>query len=405
MHQGVIVKNLVICCDGTWKRADQPYVSNIEKIARAVDSTPSAGLTQIVYYSSGVGTGATKMEHLLGGALGLGLDEAIVSAYRFLALNYEPGDQVFVFGFSRGAYTARSLVGMVDSIGLLTPDGVVGNYLCQAISVYRNRPRDGAPPLAPETAEALEGFKDNCYPSDQVRIRFLGVFDTVGALGVPGFSSGKYQFHDVELSQRIDVARQALAIDERRTTFAPCIWSTSDNERTDVKQVWFEGVHTDIGGGYPESAPSDITLNWMIDEATNCGLKFHEDRVLCNQNHDPLTPHNSLTTAYRFINALKGISKVFGGYLGGERFDGSRRILELDKDESIKLSAIGFDRWHGDTDNRRRTAPNVGWWVKDIKDRNIASRLEKVALPAPDQCALAVANLEKARLELLGQRV
>ena len=193
------MKRLVICCDGTWKRADEINVSNIEKIARAVDPEPSGGPVQIAYYSSGVGTGATRTDRVLGGAFGLGLDTALVGAYRFLALNYNPGDEVFVFGFSRGAYTARSLVGIISRIGLLTSDGVARNELKNAIAVYRND--------TPASSKDKESFRKLCHPESDVEIGFLGVFDTVGTMGVPGLGRRKYGFHNVELAPCVRFAR------------------------------------------------------------------------------------------------------------------------------------------------------------------------------------------------------
>lgn len=304
------MKNLVVCCDGTWKRADDRNVSNIEKMARAMAAETADGITQIVFWVSGVGTGASRAERILGGALGIGMDSAIVDAYRFLAINYRPGDSLFVFGFSRGAYTARSLIGMISAIGLLTPDGVAANRLPDAITLYRSRPRpedrDDLPALS-GFAAALADFESQCHPKDEVAVRFLGVFDTVGSLGVPGFSRRKYKFHDVQLSPIVATARQALAIAERRRLFAPSLWSGQDVPEArpiDIKQVWFDGVHSDIGGGYAECALADDTLSWMVTEATACGLAFVPERLLPNLQPDPVRAHDSLTFTYRMVNFL-----------------------------------------------------------------------------------------------------
>ncbi|MGV9859870.1 T6SS phospholipase effector Tle1-like catalytic domain-containing protein [Gordonia sp. NPDC003425] len=316
-----MTKNLVVCCDGTWKNSDDPNVSNIEKIARSIAPTGYDGESQIVHYSRGVGAGGSRVERLLGGAFGLGLDTAIVECYRFLALNYEPGDRVFVFGFSRGAYTARSLCGMIAHVGLLTPMGVAQGELPVAMTVYRNRPRakdpTQPPPVDPKHEKDLADLKAHCQPDDQVWIEFLGVFDTVGALGIPGLARSKYKFHDVTLSAKVRCARQALAIAERRRIFAPCLWG---GHHLDIKQVWFDGVHSDVGGGYSNCYYSDKTLLWMAREAAGtgqygirAGMVFDWERLstkLCRPD-ESVVEHNSMTPGYRIANILGLIGARF----------------------------------------------------------------------------------------------
>ncbi|MCZ4587710.1 DUF2235 domain-containing protein [Rhodococcus opacus] len=381
------MKRLVVCCDGTWKRADDQNVSNIEKIARAIDTTLPAGKpAQVVYYNAGVGTGATRVEHFIGGITGLGLDYALVSAYRFLALNYDPDedDEIFVFGFSRGAYTARSLVGMIATIGLLKPLGIVQDNLHLAIDVYRHRPNPVDPAANPKATKAVNDFQEACYDDDQVCIRFLGVFDTVGALGIPVLSRGKYKFHNVELDPKVvTTARQALAIDERRRAFAPAVWTTDGDGRAhpDVKQVWFEGVHTDIGGGYPESALSDLALMWMVREAKECGLVFHEDRVNRRLQSKPMERHNSMTCWYGLLN----IGSLMGQHLGlapriASRFRGSHRCLEaVGANESQKdLSILIADKAYERRQERSRSTSNIEWWKEELESESIdpATRIE-----------------------------
>ncbi|RYF61223.1 MAG: DUF2235 domain-containing protein [Comamonadaceae bacterium] len=391
-------KRLVVCCDGTWKRADDQNVSNIEKIARAIDTTPlPREPVQVVYYTAGVGTGATRTERFLGGGLGLGLDISLIGAYRFLALNYTPGDEVFVFGFSRGAYTARSLVGMIATIGLLKPEGVVQDNLHNAINVYRNRPRKDDPHPDPDAEKDVEHFRKGCYRNDQMKIRFLGVFDTVGALGVPGLSRRKYQFHNVALPDEIEVvtARQALAIDEQRRTFTPAVWSRGEQPHTDVKQVWFEGVHTDIGGGYPESNLSDLTLLWMLREAKTCGLVVHDTRINSRLDPKPVDPpHNSLIGWYPTLNRLSKIGQRLGlSTRIGLRFSGNHRLLESsvkkdsDKDLSIYLAQTAHDRWK-DTSAELRERSTIGWWTASLKRQSIklTDRIEELPpFPASQQ--------------------
>jgi hypothetical protein len=258
----------------------------------------------------------------VGGAFGIGLDSAIVDAYRFLALNYEHGDKVYVFGFSRGAYTARSLVGLIDRIGLLTPDGVASGALPQALRLYRERPRPrvGFVPAysgRPGWAEDAAAFRRSCHPV--VPIAFLGVFDTVGALGAPGPTRRRYRFHDVRLSPQVLVARQALALAERRRAFAPCLWAVPDvtgGPRPDVVQLWFDGVHTDVGGGYENCALGDRSLAWMVTEASkNDGLHFDSERIVPHLCTLAEVPHDSLTVFYRVANLFSRCAAAFDGRL------------------------------------------------------------------------------------------
>jgi uncharacterized protein (DUF2235 family) len=327
--EGSTRKRLVVCCDGTWNRPDKDDVTNIEKIARTVetDLRQTEGVQQLVLYVSGVGSGSYAADRILGGAFGLGLSANIVNAYRFLALNYKPGDEVFVFGFSRGAYTARSLCGMIGRVGLLTREALVADQLDEAVKRYKAG-ADGADAFEVSPADFKTRY---CHPDATVRL--LGVFDTVGALGVPGAVRRKHQFHDVRLGSTVTWARQALAVDERRLKFEPCLWEATDDARAAdeksgrVEQVWFSGVHSDVGGGYRETGLSDTTLLWMTDEAKALGLVF--DQRLLDVYVDsggPGRPHNSLSTAFRVLNLASGArmrltGKTRGFVRGWRRLD------------------------------------------------------------------------------------
>ncbi|UXA15510.1 DUF2235 domain-containing protein [Mycobacterium sp. SMC-8] len=390
------MRRLVICCDGTWKRSDDPLVSNIEKIARAVRTQATDGTNQLVLSSNGVGTNGFA-DRIVGGAFGVGLDNAVIGAYRFLALNYRPGDQIFVFGFSRGAYTARSLVGMIARIGLLNPPGVVQNRLLNAMEIYRRRPRDGT------TTTEIEEFRASTYRgSDEPGFRFLGVFDTVGALGAPGLTRKKYKFHDVDLTEKVEFARQALAIDERRLTFSPCLWKP--NRITDIKQVWFEGVHSDIGGGYPATAPADLTLRWMVHEASERGLEFDYELFHPLQTA-PLSPNNSMSPAYQLINIVKQCWRTVQPKNRSEvRFRGSRRLLAVEGDddttETLRIAEPAYERWHDDTESRHRRAPNIGWWSDSAHD--LTGRVEVIP-PLGYRASGPVANSQSRRAALEGR--
>ncbi|MBV9832602.1 MAG: DUF2235 domain-containing protein, partial [Marmoricola sp.] len=273
------MKRLVVCCDGTWNKPDAQAVTNVEKIARTVQTDPSGagGTNQLVYYVSGVGAGSYEADRLLGGAFGFGLFQHVIACYRFLTQNYEPGDEIFIIGFSRGAYTARSVAGMVARVGLLTKVALVEERLPEAVALYQRKDL----PQGAFGASVDEFKHDHCHPAP---VSFLGVFDTVGALGVPGFMRLAPRFHDVQLSGQVLRARHALAVDETRLKFAPTFWeapadapadpSGAPREDERVKQVWFEGAHSDVGGGYPETGLSDTALLWMVREAHAAGLVF-----------------------------------------------------------------------------------------------------------------------------------
>lgn len=300
------MKRIVLLLDGTWNdsavgMSDTNIVRLRENIASCLDRIPSEPDTTtpasvpnqtsvsyrsyktkpyIVFYERGVGTGGF-FDNVKGGAFGVGLSSNIRRAYLFLSRHYEPGDEVFIFGFSRGSYTARSLVGYIGSVGLLRSSNCTAANESRAWYHYRTNPLNRLP-----TEEAQ--IRRNSYPVGDVRIRFLGVFDTVGALGIPiawfrRENRDLFEFHDVGLSPKCDFSVQALAIDEHREAFEATLWRQPKFEQISsvAEQVWFAGAHSDIGGGYideherpslPERPLDDITLDWMIQRLLrHCG--------------------------------------------------------------------------------------------------------------------------------------
>lgn len=317
----------MVCCDGTWNKPDNQTITNVEKIARTVqtDAAATGAVNQLVYYISGVGAGSYAVDRLLGGAFGYGLLHNVVASYRFLAQNYEPGDEIFIVGFSRGAYTARSVAGMLARVGLLTKRSLVEERLPAAVHLYRRTPLPGGAFGASE-----EEFKhDHCHDA---KIAFLGVFDTVGALGVPGFSRKGFRFHDVQLSSQVLRARHALAIDETRLKFAPTLWELprvlegASTEDLRVKQVWFEGAHSDVGGGYVETGLSDTALLWMVREAHEAGLVFDVPLLThyVGSGSDPIR-HDPLTLMFKVDNLLLR-AKLRPGGKRSAFIDGRRRL-------------------------------------------------------------------------------
>lgn len=281
-------KRLIVCMDGTWNNAESESAdTNVARIARAIHAHPGAdGMAQLVLYLRGVGTAGLVGEKIIEGTVGLGVDDLIRSAYMFLAQNYEPGDQIFIFGFSRGSFSARSLVGLIAACGLLFRSslGELGN----AWNYYR-RPK----PHSPAAFVAEAEVETHC----DVRIRFLGVWDTVGALGVPGslfarLDADQYAFHDTGPCPIIDFGYHAVAIDEHREDFVPTLWTGDAPTGTSILQVWFAGAHADVGGGYADRTLADVPLLWMADRAAGHGLNL--DRSCLPDAGNPLgTMHDS----------------------------------------------------------------------------------------------------------------
>jgi uncharacterized protein (DUF2235 family) len=335
------MKRLVVCCDGTWNKPDNENVTNVEKIARTVQSDPSAtgGDYQLVYYISGVGAGSYEADRLLGGAFGFGLFHNVIACYRFLAQNYAPGDEIFILGFSRGAYTARSVAGMLGAVGLLTKVSLVEEKLPQAVHLYqRTNMPEGA------FGEGVDEFKHD--HGHAAPVTFLGVFDTVGALGVPGFERDAPRFHNVQLGAHVRRARHALAIDETRLKFAPTFWESPEErvaaptEDPRVKQVWFEGAHSDVGGGYAETGLSDTSLLWMAREAHDAGLVFDTDllHTYVNSGSDPIR-HDPLNAMYEVDNQILRAKEHLPGQHPASAFSGGLRRLTNEHALSVRVAS------------------------------------------------------------------
>lgn len=283
-------KRLVICCDGTWNTPDQKdrgqvCPSNVAKLALAARTRDDRGTEQRIYYHKGIGTDS-GLDRWTGGAFGVGLSRNLGNAYRYLVENYAPDDELFLFGFSRGAYTARSLAGLIRNCGLLRRE--YADRYDEAYKLYRRRDSLSKP----SSIEAQLFRKSYAH---EPRIKFLGVWDTVGALGIPvrglRFLNKflKLEFHDVKLSTYVDHAYHALAIDEKRRPFRPALWQQQPDAGDQMmEQVWFSGVHTNIGGGYQDAGLSNITFLWMQEKAESAGLAFNRDWVDRNIRPDPL---------------------------------------------------------------------------------------------------------------------
>jgi uncharacterized protein (DUF2235 family) len=325
------MKRLILCCDGTWNRADQvqdgtPCPTNVVKIAYRIAKRDESGMPQVVLYDQGVGTG-NSLDRITGGAFGEGLEDNIYRAYRFLIANFERGDEIWLFGFSRGAFTARSIAGLIRKCGILSR-AVVQHYI-KAVELYR---LSEVHPNDPTAVNFRTKF--SVCANDIIPIHFIGVWDTVGALGIPlaglrGLSRRDYTFHDTKLSSTVQRAYHALAIDEHREPFEPTLWLEERTEKQEVEQVWFPGVHSDIGGGYPESALSDITLEWMMGKARRAGLAFDGEAIAAH----PLYPKPTGP----MHDSRNGFYKVMRG---------SERPIDTRGTQSVHASAI--ERWDND---------------------------------------------------------
>ncbi|GBL15555.1 hypothetical protein MTo_02869 [Microcystis aeruginosa NIES-1211] len=282
-------KRLVVCCDGTWNQLASSYPTNVVKFARLVKHSADDQTPQIVHYISGSGTAEDDnlIERLGGGAFGWGIDRIIQDAYRFLCMNYnvEAEDEIYLVGFSRGAYIVRCLAGMIYKCGLLSRSKI--RELPKAYQLYRNFK------ISPNAPEYQKFRQDNSKKIDteqdylqyRVPIKMLGCWDTVGALGVPDVVpwlsldklwNRKYEFFDARLSPIVENAFHAVAIDEKRKSFPSTAMEKNEkNPEQVVQQVFFAGEHGCIGGGTEKyRGLSDCTLKWMIDEAKKLGLEF-----------------------------------------------------------------------------------------------------------------------------------
>jgi uncharacterized protein (DUF2235 family) len=291
----------IVCADGTWNEPEQtdegmPCPSNVVKLAKAVAPLGLDGMPQVVCYHSGVGERGNALDHVVGGAFGDGISLNIRDLYLFLVLNYRPGDELFLFGFSRGAYTARSLAGLIRNSGILQ-DQYAEKY-ADAYQLYRDR-SDATHPSAPLSTQ----FRAQ-YAWPDFNIRCIGVWDTVGALGIPvPFQIDKHQneFHDTDLSSRVDFAYQALAIDERRKPFVPCVWNKQAGSPASqvLEQAWFAGVHCNVGGGYEDAGLSDCALDWMWQRVSKIGLNLEAQQKPTPNPQGAI--RDSMTFGYRLL--------------------------------------------------------------------------------------------------------
>jgi uncharacterized protein (DUF2235 family) len=284
-------KNIILCSDGTGNRVGKHRGTNVWKLYRALDrhghKDDSDGVEQISFYDDGVGSGDFKLFKVLGGVFGWGLSRSVRDLYTFLVNNYEPGDRVYLFGFSRGAFTVRALAGMICACGVLDRNKCTSNQMLKdqvkkALKVYR---KNAEKPEATQLFREEWGiFDDELAPNGHVNIKLIGVWDTVDAVGTPfdelrdwlsNFKILRYRFPNHELHEWVENGFHAVSIDDERHSFLPIMWN--ENNKTAhqrIEQVWFSGAHSNVGGGYPSNELSSIPLDWMMGKAEQEGLRF-----------------------------------------------------------------------------------------------------------------------------------
>lgn len=311
------MKNIVLCSDGTGNTTIKDRGTNVFKLFEAVDLRMQPGgeaIRQVAFYDDGVGTEKLKPLKILGGAVGLGLSRNIRDLYREVVRVYDPGDRIYLFGFSRGAYTVRALAGLIAHSGILDRDAAgsdaeLTRRVKLAYSEFRKCFRrfnvDGD---AAADAGAAEFRRKYSIPHEPV-IEFVGVWDTVDALGFPVDEAADFwnavvypfRFPDRRLSRIVKQARHALAVDDERETFHPVMWEHDPR----VRQVWFAGAHSNVGGGYPKQGMSLVSLRWMMEEAEKAGLRFLPEVrdlywALANENDFLYDSRSGLAAYYRY---------------------------------------------------------------------------------------------------------
>ena len=322
-----MAKNIVICSDGTWNSAYKRRGTNVFKLYEALDHTgrPGSDEEQIAFYDDGVGTQKLRLLKILGGAFGVGLARNVRQLYTSLARVHEPGDRIYLFGFSRGAFTVRTLADMICRCGIVDVRGcgsgdrapLTGRELRKTVrrtyKTYRLTYREA---LRRNVDKWCEGELPQTHKA--ATIQMVGVWDTVDAVGLPFKDQAeilnlmfRFKFPDTFLPSNVEYGYQALAIDEERTTFEPILWNERINcpkppgAKQAVTQVWFAGAHANVGGGRSKQGMSLVSLFWMMKKAESLGVRFSKSArrgIEAAQNvHDELHDSRSgIAALYRY---------------------------------------------------------------------------------------------------------
>lgn len=300
-----MTRRLIVCIDGTWNSSAEKshFLSHPTNVQRISQLLLDDGKTQRVIYIPGVGTQGLA-DRVIGGVWGKGNIERVCTGYRFLCEGYEAGDQIALFGFSRGAFAVRSIVGVTANLGVLRSDQL--HHVVEAVSLYRRPLMD-----VPQRQERISSFKETHCHEERPLIAFVGVWDTVIRYG-PLLAPPRYFLErtlqeyfglfDHKIPLHVRHFCHALALDERRTAFWP--WRA---ERQDegppyhvVEEMWFAGSHSDVGGGYSDSRLAEFPLRWICERAAAAGLEFHHMPSVGKDSH-LASPHSSRIGLWRIL--------------------------------------------------------------------------------------------------------
>ena len=296
------MKRIVILIDGTWNKEGTTGNTNVAKldIKTLIKCQAANGTIQRVHYHDGVGAYGHILKKILGGAIGLGLKKIVLDCYGFIVGDYEAGDEIYICGFSRGAYAARALAGLIGASGVARRPNP--ELFKVAWEYYRVRPASRQQPRAATSADRskIAKYKSTAQGEafhDSRSIKRVAVWDTVGSYGIPaGFGLAPLAryvaliflgFHDTSFGEHVDVGLHAVAVDEHRRSYVPTFWTIAKGQqpRGHVEQIWFAGAHSNVGGGYVDSGLSDLALIWMVARVRALtGLEFEMASVKSNTN-------------------------------------------------------------------------------------------------------------------------
>lgn len=382
-------KRLALFLDGTWNEVDSN--TNVWRMKLLCAPASTDGKPQLTYYEIGV-------NGVIGGSTGKGLDTNIRKAYEWLVENYNEGDEIFIFGFSRGAYTARSLAGLVANFGVIRPGSPIG--VGQLFSRYKRRDEETINKLIElRNAGKLQGLTLEerwiLKYSRPTKIKVVGVWDTVGSLGIPAFaipgvSRPTFGYLQTGLRLQIEHGYHALAIDEHRKAFEPTLWDVrtpkdpnashaAPRAITDVEQRWFVGAHANVGGGYESDLLAQAPLRWIMKKASLYGLTFRNDVDIDGEILK--APVNDSRKEF-LDGAYARVSRTFYRTIGSApdmRENGAHTTVNETIDQSV------FDRWRALPDYRPQ---NLSDWAKrksvDPATLRTSVRADDPSVAAPD---------------------
>lgn len=344
-------KNIILCSDGTGNRGGYTFDSNVYKIYKAIQihniRSPDVGqVEQRAFYDNGVGTSRNRLKRMIQSAFGIGISRNVKDLYEYLALNYEKGAHVYIFGFSRGAATVRALNGFIAACGLIDGRNMSSEELVNTVDAAFVEYKKSKPPgkRLTEDGEPINRFLTPWH--GVIDIEFIGVWDTVAALGFPkqfkklGIITFiinfifkilgtllsfffPHKFYNYELTDNVRNAYQALALDDERVSFWPKIWNES-KFRGKVEQVWFAGMHSNVGGGYARAGMANVPLKWMMRHASACGLIFkqeHMNAVESDQNVHDLMYDSRARFGMYYRYGPRDIKKLYDDIYSNVKFD------------------------------------------------------------------------------------